>query len=66
MMQTTRIRRLDRLARSADPEVPLRIIFDWGDGDQLAGLYSGAPKESGATAAGDPIRAAPVDDGEPA
>ena len=69
MMQTTRIRRLERLARGTDAEVPSGVLFEWGDGDQPTRLHNRDPQERAATAAGDPVlnwaRAAPGSDGEP-
>jgi len=71
MMQTTRIRRLDRLARKRDPGKPVHLVFEfnWGEDEEAARPQSRDTKESGTEAASDPVLnsgwAAPQGDGKP-
>ena len=57
MMQTTRIRRLDRLMRERDPDEdgPLTLTFIWPEDEQTAPHGGRNANESGVAAGGDPM-----------
>jgi hypothetical protein len=71
MMQTTRIRWLDRLARNGDPGERVRVIytFSWHDDEQVVPLGGRDPGDGGGAAGGDPVlnpgQATPANDGKP-
>jgi hypothetical protein len=56
MMQTTRLRRLDRLLRRGEPTEAPELIFHWDESDRAGDRHTCYSKESRVTAAGDPVR----------